>query len=282
MRGTPDWIIAKNLPGGGHIIFVDSDDEILNNLVEGCVDSLSKSEADALVFGLCMKSCKDNGSVISEEECIPSKERYECEENKAIVYSAIRYMYGVPAEDTNEVLFENRSKYSQFLYCCCWCYRKSSLLCSGIRFHEDLKLREDAIFNCEFLMQAKKILYLPQVEYLYYKRSDGAANLFSSSVDIENKILLLKYRSIDISEWTYGSYVLSMFQLCIAFANEKNGYQQWKRYIALNEVKQAVKAVPLKGKLKLVLPLALCKCGCYRLVYIMISLLKKIGVSIGL
>ena len=279
--------------GGGYIIFVDSDDFLRTTIIEKCMNAVRDKFVDGIVFGVARQNVK-NDEVISCRNEIPS-EMYECLDFSDILDGPLRYMYGIPgtalAGHTQQTVIQT---YKQFDGVWCWCYSVDFIIRNSLRFHEDIVCGEDEIFTGEFLSHANAITFVPEIGYEYLIRTDGMVKTRAyAPYIIDNKIILLKYRQKirdyilervgeDISDWAYGSYVLSIFQLCVSLANEKHGYRQLKRYVSLDEVKRAVKAVPLKGKPKLVLPLFLCKCGCYRLVYIMISLLKKMGISIGL
>ncbi len=283
---------CANNAGGGYIAFVDSDDVVFPETVEECVNNLHSSQADALVFGY-KQFAEINDKIVSERIVFPD-ETYNCEDFGKILKGPIQHMFGIPSKALGNFSQQDIGQYKMFSGVWSWFYRKSFLEKHNLRFEKDLFLYEDGLFLCKVLMNADKIKAADIVGYEYYWRKTGLTASFSYSEKVvNNKLLLVKYRSeirdfvlrrsgVDISDWAYGSYVLSIFQLCVALANEKHGYRQLKRYISLDEVKRAVKAVPLKGKPKLVLPLFLCKCGCYRLVYIMISLLKKMGISIGL
>lgn len=272
---------------GGVLLFIDADDVIHPDILRQSVERMCATNADTVLFGVSMNILSDeDGMVCSKTEFLPDSAIYSCETFEQIVHGPLRYMFGAPLSDMEDYLYRDRYKYMRFAWVYCWLYRASIISEYQIRFREDLTLREDGIFNCEYLIHANRIDCIPEIGYEYNKRSDGAASTLSKKSDIQNKIALVRYRSligeyvyqrgkIDISEWAYGSYALSVLQLCVALSDEKGGYAKLKSYLKLDDVKKAIKGAPLKGNLKITAPLFFAKIGCTRLMYSGVKVFKK-------
>lgn len=280
------------MQGGGYLLFVDSDDVIHNDILEKSVKEIQCSGADAVVFGVSMNAVDLDGERIKcRTEMIPNIKKYRCRTAQEVINGPFRYMYGVPYQDMKEVLFYNRFLYSQFVWVYCWLYKRKIIVDNQIRFREDISIREDGLFNYEYLSHINSTSCVEQVGYEYNKRDDGAASTLNKNIKVENKIGIVQYRhlirdfvlqrsGIDVADWVYGSYALSCVQLAYAFSTEKGGYKKLKRYIQLEDVRKAIKRVPLKGGIKMALPLLLAKIGCYRLLFWGCKVLKKCGLKI--
>lgn len=285
---------CRNICGRGYIYFVDSDDVIYPSIIEKCILKIQETNADAVVFG-CAVQYEEKDIVIKREDKIPEANIYNCNSYNEILYGPFRHMYGIPV---NELAKKNQGEllqaYKRFLGVWCWMYRAEFLFKNGISFDEEVFCGEDEVFTGRVLAYAEKIASLQEVGYEYYIRSIGMARTRSYAPNIiENKILLIRERGkirdlilertgIDVSNWAYGSYVLSVFQLCVTLANEKHGYSKFKEYIRLKEVQAAIKSAPLKGKFKLVFPLLLCKMRCYALLFYAISVVSNLGIPVRL
>lgn len=277
---------------GEYLLFVDSDDVIHNDILEKSIKEIQSSRADAVVFGVSMNAVDSDGeSIKCKTEMIPDMKTYRCHTAQEVINGPFRYMYGVPYQDMQEVLFHNRFLYSQFVWVYCWLYKRKIVEENSIRFREDISIREDGLFNYEYLAHVDSTSCVEQIGYEYYKRDDGAASTLHRNIKVENKIGIAQYRhlirdfvlqrsGIDVADWAYGSYALSCIQLAYSLSSEKDGYKKLKRYIKLDDVHKAIKKVPLKGGIKLVLPLLLAKIGCYRLLFWGCKALKKCGFKI--
>lgn len=280
------------MQGGGYLLFVDSDDVIHSDILEKSVKEIRRANADAVVFGVSMNIVDDDGKrILTRFPMIPQAQVYQCNTPQEVVKGPLRYMYGVPYHDMKKVLFGDRFLYSRFVWIYCWLYKREIISENHILFREDISIREDGLFNYEFLSHIDRTSCIEEIGYEYYKRSDGAASTLNKNIRIENKIGIVKYRhmiqefvysrcGIDISDWAYGSYALSCIQLAFALSGHKGGYKKFKRYIHLEDVHKALRGVPLKGGPKMAIPLFLAKLGCYHTLFFGCKLLKMLGVKI--
>lgn len=278
--------------GGGFLLFIDSDDTIHVDILEKCVEEKLRSKADAVVFGVSMNIVDTDGqSIIAQTEMIPKKERYLCCTPQEVVNGPLRYMFGTPYEDMKRVLYKERFLYSQFVWVYCWLYDRKIVAENKILFREDISIREDGLFNYEYLSHIGSTSCVEEIGYEYNKRDDGAASTLNRNIKIENKIGIAKYRrmvsdfvsercGLEIAEWAYGSYALSCIQLAFSLCDQKGGYQKYLEYVRLEDVHKAISHVPLKGGFKMAAPLFLAKTGLHRILFLGCRILKKFGIKI--
>lgn len=138
---------------GEYVVFVDSDDSIDNNYIEILYQDIKQNDADIAVPAFCL-SYEDGSKVIDSR--IPHKTIFTTE--KAL-----------------ECFLFNG-----YLTPCVASKMWKKSLWSEIRCPEG-KLFEDQYTTYKLLMQSNKVIYEPQVNYYYFKRSGSIGHSSFSS-----------------------------------------------------------------------------------------------------
>lgn len=161
----------------------------------------------------------------------------------------------------------------------------------NLKFRTDMIIKEDAVFIMETLAYADSILILPKKYYYYLQRSNSAMHHQSREALISNKFTILNIRNelrnkikekdgIDILYHYAGANVLSVFEMATLCIGWEKGYKTYKEYINKENIKEAVKLIPVQFKnFKFNLLLFFLKLKLYGLVYLTIKLGMKFGVK---
>lgn len=133
---------------GEYILFVDSDDYIVENTLEICDKQLLDGK-DILVFGMELRYEDSAGRVKWCDQILPDKGLSGTDEEKAYIFSRL---------SANKV----------FSYACNKVYKRNFLLSIPTRF-EKTRLIEDFLFNISVFEYASVIGILSQALYIYRK-----------------------------------------------------------------------------------------------------------------
>lgn len=142
---------------GKYVTFIDSDDEVLGEAIEHCIERLEQSEADIALYG-AETVWPDDGLM------------------KVDVPTGL-----TDGEVTPAVL---RSMYERNLSNCVWgkVYRRSFLETHGIRFDTTAITGEDLIFNLLCLAKRPKWCFVPEVGYRYYRTHSTLLSKYKPSL----------------------------------------------------------------------------------------------------
>lgn len=172
---------------GKYVAFVDSDDWCEKQMYSEMMKLTEKIDCDIICSGYKIDSY--NGKVISEiklNEVLLGK----CEEEKS------------------EVLHE-----LGISYCFARLFKREIINKNNIKFNEDLSTGEDAIFTCEYLCYAKRIVAIDKAYYHYVRSNNqslstkyvGNIDTFINLVWTKLDELYLKYPSFKKLEHSDGS-----------------------------------------------------------------------------
>ncbi len=191
---------------GQYIWFMDSDDYVDNNLLKMVYESLKKSYAEVVVFGLKEEYYDDQENLVYTHEICPAVEK---EMNQ------------------NQLRREIIKLEQQTLYGYAWnkIYEKRYLKKINLRFSDE-KLIEDIKFNVYYFMDIEHMNLLKFAPYHYYKKRTrkSLTNSFVSDYYLlhEKRIQMILdlyiYWKMDIMTVRstlgalYGRYVLSSMQ----------------------------------------------------------------------
>jgi len=140
----------------------------------------------------------------------------------------------------------------------CRCvYRRAIIEAHHVRFDEEISLYEDAMFNCEYMLNAQTMTCIPEPLYDYTLRPNGAiARLRRSRRELTNKLALLRRRkAIDLAaggtlaESYSCSCVFSLLEmLTLVFRTDvplREGFRIVREYAADATVRRALREFPL-------------------------------------
>lgn len=146
---------------GDYVMFVDADDRIDLQTCEICVQHI-KHDEDLVSFTVSR---------------VDKKERGRVKEGKAD--GSVDYL------STNEQIIKDYLKGTD-LRAVAHLFKRSTL--GELRFNEDMRIHEDAVFAFQFLTKSKNAVIINKPLYTYISRSDSAMKKFqkSDAVDIRH------------------------------------------------------------------------------------------------
>lgn len=144
--------IARNIgienASGEYVIFIDSDDSIINSLVEE-LENINNLNLDMILYGFNEKYIKNNKIVFNKNICYKNSLSNRMLEKKEF--------------DNNIAYFENITALGYI-----WnkCYKKCIIDKYNIRFEDEI-LYEDLFFNLNYIEYIDKIYILNKSMYTY-------------------------------------------------------------------------------------------------------------------
>lgn len=266
---------------GNLIYFMDPDDEIDTLCFQKCIETFQKYKPDIVHFN--RKRIK-NG-IEKKDEFFP----FEIVEKNAILKDYTAGLIGLSQNALNQYyrgkkIFHFKKNWQIWAFM----IKKELILNNGMRFHNDLRMFEDAMFLAELMTFAKKIVRISDVLYTYYIRDTGALNSRTNDCSkiFEDKYKLIKYRAalrrkiddFDLHDFYIGSQVFSCLQLLVQLSKSKENGRLCNAYINTPEVQESIQKVDIeKAPLKFKLPVFLLKQRKEHFLFILCSIARKIG-----
>lgn len=156
---------------GEWIIFVDSDDEVVEDYIE-CVLKYLDNESDLILFeyGVDKKNNKDISNKIYTETYIEDKK------NDLIICAL-----------DNKRMSE---KWRNISLRAPWAkvYKKSLLKNYNIKFTPKIKMGEDLLFNINVYLNANKVKYIKKIVYIVDERNDSVSRDYIDNLDEIDKL----------------------------------------------------------------------------------------------
>ena len=204
---------------GDYIAFVDSDDYIDNSMIEKLMMSIKAND-----LAICRFNIDKNGSIIKYFET--NLETLVANPlNVSLLMVEELYIKDTATIQT-DVVFGSTWR---------CLFKKALITKNSLKFNESLKLGEDLIFVCNYLLNCKSISFVDEYLYNYRKNSISAVATLSRGY-VENFAktnYLLLLEKISIVKRVYGSkselidYLIMKFTLAFAInelkmSNKKN------------------------------------------------------------
>lgn len=238
---------------GEFVFFADPDDSISPRLLERGVAAMEADDADYCVFPYFERFEGD-----AEARLVPLKGECRHFSNDEIVRLHMSRMFGYSFDHVREwyagaPLFGRRIQGGV-----CWCvFRRSVVEEHHVRFDEGIALYEDAMFNCAYLLHARRMTRVEEPLYTYlHARTGAVARLRRGEREVENKLALLRARiALDAASGgrlapMYAAScvfsVLEMLGIALTFrAPLAKSLRLVREYMAHGEVRRAVAGFPL-------------------------------------
>lgn len=276
---------------GKYMTFVDPDDYITGNYFETVASYIQRNETDFLLFGFKITELDETGAVTSQWEEYP-KEEYCYSSNEEIVRNLVPRYLGISIGNVTAW-----GKYGTDLavdkeWGANWrcVYRSAVVKENGIRFNEKIRINEDGMFNARYLVYAAKADTVMHCYYNYISRPTGALRARTGRRLIENKLALLSERKeiVDILRcrgYDFGNGDFAGSNVFSAIENmSKSGWRDWpavRTYLTDPVVRESVRMMPYVGKIKFDIPLWMLKCRLGRPLFVLIFLMRKMGIQIN-
>lgn len=172
-------------------------------------------------------------------------------------------------------------------------YKRDTILKNNISFVPKLQMVEDRIFNCQFMLNAEKVISTDATYYLYLSTPDGLLNSILSNPnkvykDKTNNIfqrqamreLYMERKGIDLFPEYRGSNILACFQMAAILVNlpYREGRRKYLDFVNHPLMKESLDGFPTKGApLKMKVPLLMLQHGMKGTFYNLVWLASKMG-----
>lgn len=162
---------------GKYVMYIDSDDYMVNNMVEKLYSVVQCTGADTVYCGL--KRVLPNGSVID----MPAYYNNESFEGKEILTKVLLEMIGSKPQEKEDAL----------LFMSVWhaLYSLKIIKDNNIRFPSEREIMsEDIIYHIEYLAKAKKVAYIADCLYCYRVNELSLSQVYDPTRFLRLKVLL--------------------------------------------------------------------------------------------
>ncbi len=139
---------------GKYVSFLDSDDTLDTDAIEGCVAALEENNADACFYG---RKTQGKDGIYKENKDIPVRLQYD---RQAIRQDFVKNYFGrLPKEQSSDYIQASA---------CCAMYKKAIIDDNHIKFVSEREyLSEDTFYNLEFCKYSETIMIIPKCYYNY-------------------------------------------------------------------------------------------------------------------
>lgn len=241
---------------GEYVFFLDGDDTFEPEFLSLGVGEMSATGADCCIFP---HRIKELGAL--ELRLVPLRADYHCDTPDDIRTRFIARFIGYSMEHVRRwyggtPLFDNREL--GYVYRCV--YRRALIERHHVRFDENVFLCEDALFNCDYLLHARKTTCRPEPVYNYVLHRGGLIANRNRLVRVfRNKLMLLRARQA-LNEREGGSLgglyaascVFSLLEMFALLRTVPIGWSEGRRvvreYASDPEVRAAVRTFPLSWR----------------------------------
>ena len=273
---------------GEYLYFYDPDDELAPDALETAYNKAVETDSDAVQFDFQMVKGADETPLEGRNG---NKDDGVYERDDILKVFMPRFIGYSAAEVQN---YGRDNFFTDKDMCTVWrfLYRRSVITDNGICFSPAIHLGEDTLFNCWFLVYAKRICYIKKVLYTYYSKDGGALISSLGKIDtlLKNKVAaaeergkirekLLATKHIDIFNLYAGSLFLSAVELAVKSSSASIGPCVFLQYVRRNDVKNATAVIPLKGNAKIKVLLLLFKMRLHHLAYALICFANRLYIN---
>lgn len=279
---------------GEYILFFDPDDMISERLMDEVVKSAINNSSDLVVFGFQTHFME--GDMIIEKKDYYPKADYNYNENRIIIKDLFGRIIGISDAALKQwIAGGNLQSEKEWGTVWRFLFKKKIILDNNVRFNTNLKLNEDSMFVCNYLLYINTVSCVNELLYYYKSKKSGAMyTLIKHGNIVENKLALVEERSklrqylkqeknIDIQYMYLGTLILSVYEIAVALVDKEpliKGYKKFCKYVKCDEVKEAIEKAPYGRKVTYMLPTLLLKTGCNSLLFLLFKLAKILNVKI--
>lgn len=167
---------------GKWIMFLDADDTLCDNAVQKAVDYAEKFQCDTVCF---------NAYKITTTKTSKMKDIYPdgCIVDSTKKIELLNALYDSPSEN-----------YFGEYFRACWGKLLSSEIIqkNSIRFPEDLKIGEDAVFLSDYFFYSRKVLFCNQFIYNYYLTPASATGCYKNNlISMQKTEFIYLYKTLE-------------------------------------------------------------------------------------
>lgn len=244
---------------GRHLFFVDPDDVVEPDFISAMIEAMERDGAD-----YCLSAYSEfaDATPPASSRTIPLREHYHFKTNDEIRRGYLPRIFGYSHDDIRrwnrgEELFATREMGGVWRAA----FRRDLVERHRIRFDESLRLWEDAMFNCEYLIHAESMTSVDRALYHTRLRTSGATGRLGAdgAAVCRNKLALLAKRK-ELDEKTGGELASLFAGSCALSAMEmlsltvrgrlprRDGWRMLREYLADDRVDAALKTFPVSAR----------------------------------
>ena len=273
---------------GKYIYFLDPDDWISPNTLLENYNLCEQYNCDAIQFGY--KATDLYGNLTWYNNGDKKDGVYDQTDIQQILLPRfIGYSITDIANYGTPIFYKNTEMCSVWRFL----YKRELITKYNIFFSKEIRLGEDAFFNCLYFLYAKKIFINNKKYYHYIIKPSGlmSSTLADNQALLNDKLNGLYERkklqdiyaqklNIDIFPLYAGSLFLSAMELAIKNSNTPKGKLLFTKYITQIDVQKAISIIPIRGNMKIKILLLLLKFRLYTLVFNILYIAQKIKIKI--
>lgn len=272
---------------GNYLYFLDPDDYIESSCLEIAYNKCEEDKSDAVQFryrsvieGTSTASWVRNGT--KEQKVYSDSEIITDLLPRFIGYSNLKVSLFGTSYFSHDI---EMNAVWRFLY------KREIVVNNNILFPKGVKLIEDKIFNSIYFCFCNKISIINDCLYIYMLKQNGL--MYSSLTNYQSIVkdkfdgitqraiirqLYLKEHGLDIFPLYAGSLFLSGLELGTKISYKWANIKEFKKYFNNKDIQEAIKIIPIKGKIKIRIILFLVKkkmLGVLYTAFFLNSMLKK-------
>ena len=238
---------------GTYIFFVDPDDQAHSDMLAKGIAEMERSDADCCIFAY-RRRFGDDG----EWQAMPLQGKYSYTDNNSILAGFFPHLFGYSNEQARVWGRRGNWRKGREEGSVCRCvYRRELIARTGVRFDETVVLYEDAMFNCEYLLQAQSMTCINEPLYDYTVRPQGAVttNNRTQALFANKRRLLERRKAIDrksggrLTAAYSASCVFSVLEMLKALVATdiglREGLREIRSYLREPVVRKALHTFPL-------------------------------------
>lgn len=274
-------------------MFVDPDDEIDANLISTLDKKISSygKEPDLIIYGHWSINIDSLNHEVERCLVLPCRQ-YELFSNREVMEEIFPRYIGYSVKQVQHWAiygtFEPKHEWGA-----CWrvAYRRSLLIEHCVFFNEHVFLNEDSMFNANVLVYARSVVTIPEALYYYYIRNTGSMKKALAGSLIENKkelflerkriVELVQNSGIDMDVEVYcGSVIFGIIEIM-----NSSSLRNWEKVSSLlrnQHVKRGIHHMPYVRNMKFSLCLFFLKNHLPFCLFVLIQLLKRLGIRISI
>ena len=242
---------------GEYVLFVDPDDTVTPDYMETICRELSGNGCDLLLFGYYR--IREEDEAAEKTRTVLPLSVYDFTSQKEAIEGMLPNFIGESHDSIHYWLKSGVfNPYQEFAAVWRCAYRRDIIESNCIHFCKDIKLKEDAMFNTEYIANIRTVRTCMKPLYIYNERKSGAMRQNRGNSLLFNELALLEKRRQICSDlqargydqvsymWYAASNIFAVFGIMRSV--DFSMWKEVKRFIHQPTVQASIKAAPISLK----------------------------------